>query len=96
LGTQEPVFGRDARSTFFEGALVVFGVVEAIDEEVRDNPEKNTKTDPEESEAVLPGVEAVDGLESIRISCEEGEEDGEGESCVEAEEEDRWLRDQHL
>jgi hypothetical protein len=90
------VFGRDARSAFFEGALVVVGVVEAIDEEVRENPEKNTKTDSEESEAVLPGVEAVDGLESVRISCEEGEEDGEGERCVEAEEEDCRLGDQHV
>jgi hypothetical protein len=90
------VFGRDARSAFFEGALVVVGVVEAIDEEVRENPEKNTKTDSEESEAVLPGVEAVDGLESVRISCEEGEEDGEGERRVEAEEEDCRLGDQHV
>ena len=75
---------------------MVFGVVEAIDEEVRDNPEKNTKTDPEESEAVLPGVEAVDGLESERVSGKEGEKHGKGERRVEAEEENRRFGDQHL
>jgi hypothetical protein len=90
------VFGRNTRSALFESALVVFGVVEAVDEEIRDNTENNPETDSEESEAVLPGVEAVDGLESVRISCEEGEEDGEGERCVEAEEEDCRLGDQHV
>lgn len=96
LGAQEPVLGRNTRSALFESALVVFGVVEAVDEKVRDNTENNSETDSEESEAVLPGVEAVDGLESERVSGKEGEKHGKGERRVEAEEENRRFGDQHL
>jgi hypothetical protein len=96
LGAQEPVFGRDARSALFESALVVFGVVETVDEEVREDTEQDPKTYSEESEAVLPGVEAIDGLEREGVGSKEGEEDGKCESRVEAEEENSRLRDQHL
>ena len=96
LGTQEPVLWRNARPALFESALVVFGVVEAVDEKVRDNTENNSETDSEESEAVLPGVEAVDRLESEGVGCKEREEDGKGESRIQAEEENRRFGDQHL
>jgi hypothetical protein len=96
LGTQEPVLGRDARSALFESALVVFGVVEPVYKVIREDTEQDPKTYPEESEAVLPSVEAINGLERKRVSGEESEENGKCERRVETEEENRRLRDQHL
>jgi len=96
LGAQEPVLGRDARRAASEGPLVVFGVIVAVDEEVCEDAEEDAEADSEEREAVLPGVEAVDGLEGVGVSGEEGEKDGEGEGRVKAEEEDGRLGGEHV
>ena len=75
---------------------MVFGVVEAVDEEVCENTEKDSQTNSEESQAVLPSVEAIDRLEGIGVGGEKSEKHGKGERRVEAEEENCRLSSEHV
>ena len=45
LCAQQPVLWRHSSSTFFEHALMVFGVVKSINEDGRTNSEKNAEAD---------------------------------------------------
>ena len=61
---------------------MVFGVVEAVDEDVCAHCEEDTETDGGEGEAVLPCVKSVDGRESVRVCGKESEKHREGECGV--------------
>lgn len=50
---------------------MVPGVVESIDEYVRAYRQQHAQANGQESESVLPCVEAVDRLEGKRVRCEE-------------------------
>lgn len=96
LSAKQSILGGNGGFALFEHALMVFGIVESIHEDIRADGKNDSKTNGSEREAVLPGVETVDRLEGIRVCGEECKQDREGEGGVQAEEEYGGLREQHV
>ena len=74
----------------------MFGVVESINEDRRNNGEENAKADCNERQAILPGIESIHSRKSVWIRGEECEKDGERECSVQTEEEYDRFREQHV
>ena len=74
----------------------MFGVVESINEDRRNNGEENAKADCNERQAILPGIESIHSRKSVRVGCKEGEKDGERERRIKTEEQHNRFRGQHV
>lgn len=74
----------------------MFGVVEPINDDSRDNGKEHAKANGKECQAILPGIESIHSRKSERIGGKEGEEDGERERRVQTEEQHDWFREQHV
>ena len=72
------------------------GVVKSVNDDSSNNGKENAKTDCKERQAILPGVESIHSRKCEWVRGEEGEENGERESCVQTEEEHDRFCEQHV
>lgn len=75
---------------------MVPGIIISIDKNVRAHRQQHPQANRQERKSVLPGIEAIHRLESVRVRCEEREQHREGEGGVKAEQKYRRLCHQHI